>query len=173
MPTGAGQLTVSWHADGHGLPITRYRVDEVTTGQSRVLDGGQTAATFDGLPIGATAQFRVVATNDLGDGPGGTATATVVDAPPVESHCPLGGNSLRPDSKFRAPSPSCFILLTHWMRRAASRAAWTAGKSRAINTAMIAMTTNSSISVKPVRLRGFPVITQPSSMEEWEGQPAP
>src|SRR5262245_55815750 len=35
------------------------------------------------------------------------------------------------------------------MRRAASRAAWTAGRRRAINTAMIAITTSSSISVKP------------------------
>jgi hypothetical protein len=39
------------------------------------------------------------------------------------------------------------------MRRAASRAAWTAGSNRAINTAIIAMTTNSSMSVKPDRAR--------------------
>ena len=39
----------------------------------------------------------------------------------------------------------------HWMRRAASRAACTAGKSIAIKTAMIAITTKSSISVKPAR----------------------
>src|SRR5947209_3422282 len=45
--------------------------------------------------------------------------------------------------------PSCFRLLTHWVRRAASRAAWTAGRSRAIRTAMMAITTRSSISVKP------------------------
>src|SRR5208337_450041 len=38
------------------------------------------------------------------------------------------------------------------MRLAASRADWTAGSSRAISTAMIAMTTSSSIKVKP-RLR--------------------
>ena len=37
----------------------------------------------------------------------------------------------------------------HWARRAASRAAWTAGKSRAISTAMIAITTSSSIRVNP------------------------
>src|SRR5262249_37665623 len=49
--------------------------------------------------------------------------------------------------------PSCLRLLTHWARRAASRAAWTAGRSRAINTAMIANTTSSSISVKPRRGR--------------------
>jgi hypothetical protein len=38
--------------------------------------------------------------------------------------------------------PNCFSLLTHWIRRADSRAACTAGKSRAIRTAMLAMTTN-------------------------------
>ena len=37
----------------------------------------------------------------------------------------------------------------HWARRAASRADCTAGSSRAIRTAMIAITTRSSISVKP------------------------
>ena len=46
-------------------------------------------------------------------------------------------------------NPSCLRLLTHWERRAASRAAWTAGRSSAIKTAMIAMTTNNSIKVKP------------------------
>ena len=45
------------------------------------------------------------------------------------------------------------MLLTHWARRAASRAACTAGSNRAISTAMIAMTTRSSISVKPRRSR--------------------
>src|SRR5882724_10342818 len=45
--------------------------------------------------------------------------------------------------------PSCFKLLTHWMRLAAERAAWTAGSSRPIRTAMIAMTTRSSMSVNP------------------------
>ena len=39
----------------------------------------------------------------------------------------------------------------HWIRRAASRADCTAGSSREIRTAMIAMTTRSSISVKPPR----------------------
>jgi hypothetical protein len=38
------------------------------------------------------------------------------------------------------------------MRRAASRAACTAGSKRAMSTAMIAMTTRSSISVKAGRL---------------------
>ena len=37
----------------------------------------------------------------------------------------------------------------HWARRPASRAAWTAGNSKAISKAMIAMTTNSSMSVNP------------------------
>ena len=45
----------------------------------------------------------------------------------------------------------------HWMRGAASRADWTAGSSRAISTAMIAITTSNSISVNPRRIR----ITEP------------
>jgi hypothetical protein len=39
----------------------------------------------------------------------------------------------------------------HCARRAASRADCTAGKSSAINTAMMAMTTSSSMSVNPPR----------------------
>ena len=35
----------------------------------------------------------------------------------------------------------------HWERLAASRAAWTAGSSKAIRTAIIAITTRSSINV--------------------------
>src|SRR4051812_35217846 len=47
--------------------------------------------------------------------------------------------------------PICFRLLVHWDRRAASRAAWTAGNRRAIKTAMMAMTTSSSMSVNAGR----------------------
>ena len=43
------------------------------------------------------------------------------------------------------------MLLVHCARRAASRAAWTAGKSKAIRTAMIEITTSNSISVNPFR----------------------
>jgi len=45
--------------------------------------------------------------------------------------------------------PICLRLLVHWIRRAASRAAWTAGSSNATRTAMMAITTNNSIRVKP------------------------
>src|SRR5262245_59981605 len=45
------------------------------------------------------------------------------------------------------------MLLVHWARRAASRAAWTAGSSRAMSTPMMAITTKSSISVNPRRRR--------------------
>jgi hypothetical protein len=48
--------------------------------------------------------------------------------------------------------PYCFMLLLHDDRRAASRACWTAGNNNAINTAIMAITTNNSISVKPRRL---------------------
>src|SRR5271157_1451805 len=46
--------------------------------------------------------------------------------------------------------PICFKLLVHCARRAASRADWTAGSNREIRTAMIAITTRSSMSVKPL-----------------------
>src|SRR5215218_1766019 len=65
--------------------------------------------------------------------------------------------------------PSCFMLFTHCDRRAASRAACTAGKSRAISTAMIAITTKSSISVKPRRER---FIQRPPKRTKMVGIPA-
>jgi hypothetical protein len=43
------------------------------------------------------------------------------------------------------------MLFAHWIRRAASRAAWMAGMSSATKMAMIAMTTSSSTSVKAGR----------------------
>jgi hypothetical protein len=43
------------------------------------------------------------------------------------------------------------MLLPQLIRRAASRAAWTAGKSKPTKIPMIAMTTNNSTSVKPAR----------------------
>src|SRR4051794_10114531 len=47
--------------------------------------------------------------------------------------------------------PNCFRLFTHWFLRAASRAACTAGSVIDASTAIIRITTNSSISVKPAR----------------------
>src|SRR5262245_55929114 len=66
-----------------------------------------------------------------------------------------GGRLPKTFSMFIVASPSCFRLLTHWARRAASRADCTAGKSKAIRTAMIAITTKSSISVKPTERRAI------------------
>jgi hypothetical protein len=48
--------------------------------------------------------------------------------------------------------PICLRLLTHCARRAALRADCAAGSKSAISTAMIAMTTSSSIRVKPRRV---------------------
>src|SRR6516225_8903357 len=45
--------------------------------------------------------------------------------------------------------PICLRLLVHWARRAASRADCTAGRSRLMRTAMMAITTSNSIRVKP------------------------
>src|SRR5262245_6506866 len=47
--------------------------------------------------------------------------------------------------------PICFKLFVHWVRAAASRTFCTAGTSKAIKMAMMAITTKSSISVKPRR----------------------
>ena len=50
-----------------------------------------------------------------------------------------------------AARPICLRLLVHLIRVAASRTFCTAGSSRPIRMAMMAMTTSSSISVKPRR----------------------
>ena len=52
------------------------------------------------------------------------------------------------------------MLFVHWARRAASRAACTAGSSRAIRTAMIAITTSNSIKVKARRDSSMVVLPQ-------------
>src|SRR5437660_12026573 len=75
--------------------------------------------------------------------------------PPALLLGPQAGGSVElVDSKFNAASDNCLRLLTQWARRAASRAAWTAGRSKAIRTAMIAITTSSSINVKARRRIG-------------------
>src|SRR5882757_2987752 len=61
---------------------------------------------------------------------------------------PLGGRAPVAFSKLWTAKPICLRLFTHLVRAAASRTFWTAGKSRPISTAMIAMTTSSSMSVK-------------------------
>src|SRR5262245_38464205 len=47
--------------------------------------------------------------------------------------------------------PCCLRLLAHWIRAAASRTFCTAGSSKPIRTAMMAITTSSSINVNPER----------------------
>ena len=54
-------------------------------------------------------------------------------------------------SKLCAARPICLRLLQHCDRRAASRAACTAGNNSAIRMPMMVMTTNSSTSVNPAR----------------------
>src|SRR3954471_14484422 len=49
--------------------------------------------------------------------------------------------------------PSCLRLFWDWVRAAASRTFWTAGSSRPMRMAMMAITTSSSISVNPRRTR--------------------
>jgi len=59
------------------------------------------------------------------------------------------GSFLWADSKLWIARQICFWLLVHFVRRADSRAACTAGSSSATSTPMIAITTRSSISVNP------------------------
>src|SRR4051812_16693972 len=61
------------------------------------------------------------------------------------------------------------MLLVHWTRRADSRAACTAGRSRPIRTAMTVMTTSSSIRVNPRRGSRLMLRKPPSG---WTGDAA-
>ena len=64
-----------------------------------------------------------------------------------------GGRQRAVSLQLCAARPSWRMLLAHWMRKAASRTFWTAGISRPMSTAMMAITTSSSISVKAPRVR--------------------
>ena len=65
--------------------------------------------------------------------------------PGVDSSCNYRGETRRGALVLALARPNCLRLFVHWARRAASRADCTAGNNRAIKTAMIAMTTRSSI----------------------------
>src|SRR5262245_36105926 len=71
---------------------------------------------------------------------------------------PALGNRPLVSWKLWIARPSCFRLLLHWTRAAASRTFCTAGKSRPMRMAMIAITTKSSISVNPRRGRSGRVV---------------
>src|SRR5947209_4499910 len=71
----------------------------------------------------------------------------------VADTCP-GGRLPKVSWRLWQARPSCLRLLVHLMRAAASRTFWTAGRSRPIRMAMIAITTNSSISVNARRWEG-------------------
>ncbi len=84
---------------------------------------------------------------------------------------PLNGIRLLASWNEWHARPICFRLLVDCVRAAASRTFWTAGTSKAIRIAMIAMTTSNSISVNPA-LRGrvskhfFDMTRPPKSREE-------
>jgi lysophospholipase L1-like esterase len=65
------------------------------------------------------------------------------------SRDPYGGRVSKAPMSLCTAIPTCMRSLTHWARRASSRACCTAGKNRAIKTPCIAMTTRNSISVNP------------------------
>src|SRR5262245_39856351 len=66
--------------------------------------------------------------------------------------------------------PHCLRWLEHFMRAAASRTFWTAGNNSPMRMAMMAMTTNNSISVNPLRRQGGREDTVSLlGREEWTG----
>jgi hypothetical protein len=65
---------------------------------------------------------------------------------------PPGGIRLLTSWKACSARPICLRLFWHLARAAASRTFWTAGSSRPMRIAMIAITTSNSMSVKPLRL---------------------
>src|SRR6185437_3586093 len=69
--------------------------------------------------------------------------------------------------------PNCLRLLLHCMRAAASRTFCTAGNSRPMRMAMMAITTNSSISVKAVRATGLRIRQSPSLENKDEPESTP
>jgi hypothetical protein len=73
------------------------------------------------------------------------ALSVLIGYPP-----PLGKNPLA-DSKLWNATPVCFKSFALLMRAAADRTFCTAGSSRPMRTAMIAITTSNSIRVKPRR----------------------
>src|SRR5947207_3330147 len=80
-----------------------------------------------------------------------------------------GGSLLFTSWKLWTARPICLRLLLHCVRAAASRTFCTAGTSNPIRMAMMAITTKSSIRVKPP-LRGiFPTIRTPLGQNENEG----
>ena len=71
---------------------------------------------------------------------------------PVESIWPGCGSLPWLDSWLWNAKPICLMLFEQLMRLAASRTFCTAGTNRPTNTAMMAITTSNSISVKAERL---------------------
>src|SRR5262249_60700011 len=68
--------------------------------------------------------------------------------------------------------PICLRLFWHWLRAAASRTFCTAGNKRPMRTAMMAMTTRSSISVKPRRRKRVSMDHPPNRYDLEEEGPA-
>src|SRR5512135_495861 len=97
---------------------------------------------------------------EMFDGPGGLFVST--------AKVPAFGNEFFEVEKFSRARPSWRMLFWHWVRRPASRAALTAGRSRPTRMPMMLITTSSSISVKPRRRRGRGLMKDPFLVERRE-----
>jgi hypothetical protein len=80
---GDGQASISWSAPGdQGCPISGYTIEAVGTSLTRSAGAGATNLTFTGLSNGTSYTFRVLATNEEGNGAYSPASNAVVPAGP-------------------------------------------------------------------------------------------
>jgi hypothetical protein len=111
---GWGAATVSWtEPDDGGSAITGYTVEArvgATTVASAAAGPAARSHTFGGLANGVTHTFTVVATNEAGPGPAGTATAK----PFVPRRYRLLDAGVRCPS-FTARNPNDFPVAVSWI----------------------------------------------------------
>ena len=126
------------------------RMSRLRAGADAVLVGG---ATFRNWPHAALPDppDRPL----LKARPWNVVVSRSLDVPLAPSFLAEPGIRPLPSLAWWTASPHCLRLFMSAVRAAASRTFCTAGSSNPMSTAMIAMTTKSSISVKPMRRAGM------------------
>ena len=123
---GSGEVRLSWSAPASngGSPVTDYVIEQSTNGTTwvTVVDGVSTTTSFEvsGLTNGTAYQFRVSASNAVGDGPSsiavsatprtvpGAPSSLVAEVPPVSGVGSVrfvsAGRRLPPTAVRRSPT---------------------------------------------------------------------